>query len=47
MAPNSPLAVEELSFQVNGTRIPLIYDFGTGDDIRREDLFRLGKRVAA
>ena len=34
-------------FRWDGTRIPLIYDFGTGDDIRREDLFRSGKRVAA
>jgi len=34
-------------FRWDGNRIPLIYDFDTGQDIKREDLFRSVKRVAA
>lgn len=34
-------------FRWDGSRIPLIYDFGTGEDIRREDLFCGGNRAAA
>jgi hypothetical protein len=34
-------------FRWDGSRIPLIYDFDTGQDIKREDLFRPDKRVAA